>query len=128
MKTVDCYMGSNRILSEERHGGERTALFETMSMEDYDAIYGVDDDDCMYELSLHGEVYREMNQHRDELTILYICPHGGDQDRHHPDYSKPLEVELLCKACHWSRHKTKAMEIISKLFIKKKKLDNAIKT
>jgi DNA-binding XRE family transcriptional regulator len=28
------------------------------------------------------------------------CGHPGKKDRHHPDYSKPFNVILLCRSCH----------------------------
>jgi len=28
------------------------------------------------------------------------CGQPGDLERHHPDYSKPLEIEWLCTGCH----------------------------
>jgi len=33
---------------------------------------------------------------------------GSDQnlERHHPDYSKPLEVQTLCRSCHILIHRT----------------------
>lgn len=32
------------------------------------------------------------------------CGSVGDLERHHPDYSKPLEVVTLCPTCHKQRH------------------------
>lgn len=42
------------------------------------------------------------------------CQNCGSEDSemHHPDYSKPLEVEWLCRECHldwhWANHKKAA--------------------
>lgn len=33
------------------------------------------------------------------------CGANGIIHGHHPDYSKPLEVEWLCEPCHRTRHK-----------------------
>ncbi len=29
------------------------------------------------------------------------CSKFGAVQRHHPDYSDPSRVEILCRACHW---------------------------
>lgn len=33
---------------------------------------------------------------------------SGNAQAHHPDYSKPLEVEWLCQPCHRSEHRRQA--------------------
>lgn len=41
------------------------------------------------------------------------CVHCGVSERvqaHHHDYSRPLDVEWLCKDCHWSQHGSVASE------------------
>ncbi len=37
--------------------------------------------------------------------LCTICKKNKAQDRHHPDYSKPKEVILVCKQCHKDIHK-----------------------
>ena len=43
-----------------------------------------------------------------KLTKPEVCPRCGGSgiiDGHHPDYSKPLEVEFLCRPCHLNEHR-----------------------
>lgn len=40
------------------------------------------------------------NRHPEKLIILRECEHEGKKHKHHPDYSKPFEIELLCCRCH----------------------------
>ncbi len=35
------------------------------------------------------------------------CGKPGKVDAHHPDYSKPDQVEFLCRRCHMRRHTRK---------------------
>lgn len=39
-------------------------------------------------------------------NVCSRCGKGGDLDAHHADYSKPLEVEWLCRSCHVEEHKS----------------------
>jgi len=34
------------------------------------------------------------------------CGSTENLERHHPDYSKPLETQTLCRACHLKKRKT----------------------
>lgn len=45
------------------------------------------------------------NRRKNELTIISECPCVHTKKyKHHPDYSKPLEIILLCPACHGAEH------------------------
>jgi hypothetical protein len=72
-------------------------LFVRMEESDYAAVYGIDDGPMFMG---HSGVYCDMKRNPESIVILYECPHTGDKHRHHPDYDKPFEVELLCKRCH----------------------------
>ncbi|MFW6129981.1 MAG: hypothetical protein ACOC56_02280 [Atribacterota bacterium] len=37
--------------------------------------------------------------------ICEKCNNNKATERHHPDYSKPLEVIFLCKSCHYEIHR-----------------------
>ena len=42
-----------------------------------------------------------------KLVRPTICPQCDDEcmvEAHHPDYTKPLEVEWLCAPCHQAEH------------------------
>jgi len=65
------------------------------------------------------------NRHSKKLVILYECEHKEKKQKHHPDYDKPYEVELLCCKCHGKRQRQISNKIkkvpldIQKLFIGK---------
>lgn len=51
-----------------------------------------------------------------KIIINRCCEHCGsikNLHRHHEDYSKPLEVIILCQKCHVKLHQLKAMEILN---------------
>jgi len=41
---------------------------------------------------------------KESLIILSECPHKRKKEHHHPDYTKPREVQKLCKPCHSKEH------------------------
>jgi len=51
--------------------------------------------------------YELLKKYPDKMIVLYECPcksNGRQKARHHPRYSKPFEVLLLCSACHRKEH------------------------
>jgi len=53
----------------------------------------------------HREAMLAQYKARYHIEILegQLCEECNEQlatDRHHPDYSKPLEVQVLCAGCH----------------------------
>ena len=43
-------------------------------------------------------------------TVCPVCGGGGQIDAHHSDYSKPLDVEWMCKSCHGKGHQKRREE------------------
>jgi hypothetical protein len=39
-------------------------------------------------------------------SICEDCKKDVFVEAHHEDYSKPLDIQWLCKDCHWKRHST----------------------
>jgi len=104
---VDHYFRGNYKHSDTPCNNETSAIDRVLSMEDYDAIYGMDDGDSVLFIDRYP-AYREMNKKSNKLIILSECLHNVPykKHRHHPDYAKPLEVEILCTQCHHERHKS----------------------
>lgn len=102
---VDFYFDHPGSLHEESYD-PINAVDSVLSAEDYDALHGV----VTEYLNPRQEVYSIMNKNRDSLIILKECTHKGPKDRHHPNYDRPLEVELLCKKCHNIKHESQHQE------------------
>jgi len=50
-----------------------------------------------------------MKNMSDNIIFLYECPCSNKRKvAHHPDYTKPNEIELLCYLCHSKAHRKKA--------------------
>lgn len=48
---------------------------------------------------------KTMNRNPEKIRVLRTCGcRGIKKIRHHPNYNKPFEVELLCYGCHWLAH------------------------
>lgn len=52
-----------------------------------------------------ASIYSKVFNHPEKLIILRECECDKPKIKHHPDYNKPFEIELLCKSCHWKEHK-----------------------
>jgi len=64
---------------------------------------------------LKNLAHKIANKYPDKVKILKECECQGKRKiKHHPDYSKPLEVELLCYTCHWKAHEKMAPGFNSK--------------
>jgi len=83
---------------------ERKAITRTLSFDDFDAMYGIVDD-TFDECSPRQRAYYLNSSHPELTVVLSECLHNGKKERHHPNYEKPHEVELLCRSCHHARHK-----------------------
>jgi len=52
-----------------------------------------------------ARVYQIMRRNPEKIIILRECSCKTQRKiKHHPDYEKPFEVELLCFSCHWKAH------------------------
>lgn len=49
--------------------------------------------------------YANVYKRRGKLSPQPCRECGGAAEMHHPDYSKPLEVEWLCRTCHLALHR-----------------------
>jgi hypothetical protein len=98
---VDVFLETNIATDESTRDDNRTALFKRLCPEEYDALYGLNDED--EERKRKRDFYRDVSTA--ELTVLRECPHSDRKKvKHHPNYHRPYEVELLCLSCHRKAH------------------------
>lgn len=104
MTPIDIFLNQNNF-EENYDNDEVNAIASVMDIDEYDDIYGLPEGESISWPRHH--IYQEMNKHIDAIIVLYECPHHTSytKHRHHPDYNKPLEIELLCRRCHNARHK-----------------------
>jgi hypothetical protein len=100
---VDKYF-EMQIFSEEKDDSMFDTYIEPLSFEEFADMYGAEGKSY---LSPHTEVYLLNKKYPEQIKVIYECPHHGKKQKHHPDYDKPFEIELLCFACHHIRHKEK---------------------
>ena len=58
-----------------------------------------------YEKTLERKIKHDIRWNSRKKVIIYpgtLCKYCSNPaiERHHPDYNKPDEIELLCKLCH----------------------------
>jgi hypothetical protein len=44
------------------------------------------------------------NDYPGRLVVLSECSHDKEKIKHHRDYDKPYEVDLVCRRCHCALH------------------------
>ena len=111
---VDRYFKINRTWDGRPQYDNMNSIFEALDYDDFEAIYGLEDGE--YELSSpRNDIYRLNKAHPENLIVLFSCNHSGRKVRHHPDYSKPFEIELICERCHYARHYAQRNAIMERL-------------
>ena len=43
------------------------------------------------------------NRYPSRIIVTFDCGHSSKKVKHHPDYEKPYNIELLCWKCHGKR-------------------------
>lgn len=62
-----------------------------------------------------ARAYANVYQNRGHLTPepCQACGTTTDGQKHHHDYSKPLDVEWLCRGCHGALHTLERLQSVS---------------
>jgi hypothetical protein len=109
---VDTYIKKEKYIEEETYI-DMKAKCSAITEEEYDDMYGFKNGD-LTNLGRRDDVYNSMKKHKESIIVLYECSHddGRTKHRHHPNYDKPLEVELLCTHCHHEKHKRERRRFI----------------
>jgi hypothetical protein len=98
MKTIcgRCNVNPNRI------GQRRCLVCHREVMREFRKTHSLKPDQRW---EMNSRSYANTYQKRGKL-IPQSCWRCGDPkaQKHHPDYSKPLEVEWLCRTCHLLHH------------------------
>jgi hypothetical protein len=91
-----------------------SAITEKISWFDFENYYGLEYGDYTELSQNHYDVYELNRKYPDKIVILKECEHKGKKQKHHPDYDKPFEIEILCKKCHFLKHKDRALEVFNR--------------
>ena len=61
--------------------------------------------DGIERIKMNARSYANTYERRGKLKKQRCADCGGEKaQKHHPNYSKPLEVVWLCRKCHLKRH------------------------
>jgi hypothetical protein len=63
-----------------------------------------------YNLKSRARAISSVYLNRGKLKKEETCFQCGlpSQEKHHPDYTKPLDVVWMCRKCHWALHRIEA--------------------
>jgi len=101
--SVDRYFKQNIFAGDEPRDDNRTAMFRALHHDEYDDIYGISRD-AFDDFDDRHAAYSLMAKFPEKVNVTFRCKHNGPYHRHHPDYSRPFDVELICIPCHSQRH------------------------
>ena len=112
---VDVYIRRNVSPSPINEYPGKSSRLKTMDWDDFDLYYGFESGDMqdIKDMIPRELAYRLNHEHPEKIIILKDCGHAGKKEKHHPDYDKPFEVEILCEICHDERHYVQRHEVLA---------------